>query len=400
MESPPTSASLARIRSAVKWVSNLDAAMKTSSSFRQRVLLSLSVKEVNEAIHRFVHSCLPVSSVGGGHKGLEVCPRGYAEARGQLHDQICDLLMKTAFHASTDDNRLDLIVGLALLEKRKAGVPIVPSCEYQGLPLLSASTTRPSLFEAGSTPQALTSSHDWRRRLVEELTREARYQYESILKMVGDVCQDLERRCDEAEVPLRAEEVKNSKLVIELEISQARVAELESQVLERRQLSDVLEMDRNCLKDQSEAFEQRIKTLSSRLTEQEQELCQSMQVAKAATEVAKQQELTYLACMTGKDELLEEQGTKLLNLQNHSSILQNELAQSLLQETHSKENIRGLEEKLSEYNLVVERLQATTASKEADIDRHVAVEASLATENHKIKTEVYNPQLFCHEQCR
>ena len=391
-DSPTTSASLTSLRSAERWILNADAAMKNLSSFSQRVLLSLSVKEVNEAINRFANSHLSVRSVGCGHQELGICPREYAKAGRQLHDHICDFLVKTAFHASTVGKHLDLPVGLALLEKRNAGLPIISSCEFQGLPLSSASIARPSLFESGSTPQALTSSHDWRNRLVKELTRDAKYQYESIVKIVGDVCQDLERRCDDAEVPIRAEQIKTSGLMVELKTSQVRIAELESQVLERTQISEGLEIEKNCLQDQVQAFEQRVKILSSRLTQLEQQSCLAVQEAKntaeAAHEATKQQELTYLASMAGKDELFEEQSTKLLDSQTHASKLQEELTQLRLQEANSEGKIRGLEEKLSERNEIIECLQATIASKEANSERLVELEARLTAENHKLRTEV------------
>jgi len=233
----PSSESLTIIATAENCVLNLDAAAQTSSSLQQIILLSTSAKEVKEPLHHFVNSRPSIPNIGVGHIGLDVCPRVYDGARKRLHESICDLLLKTALHAPTGGACLDATIGLALLEKRNTVSSTVSPCEYYGLSLPSVMAPT-SLLEAVSTPQTLTSSHDWRIRLFEELTRDAKYQYESIIKMVGDICQDLERRCDEAERPFRAEQLINSDFKFELQTSQARLVELESQILERTQVSE------------------------------------------------------------------------------------------------------------------------------------------------------------------
>ncbi len=392
IENLPTRASLTSTQDAEHWVLNIDAAVQTSSILRQKVLLSLSSKEVDESLRRFAKYRLSVPKTDVRHERLEVCPQLHADARQRLHKRLCDFLLKTACHATTDETRLDTSVGLALLEKRHSVSSSILPCEYHSPSLSSFSMASASLFGAGSTPQTLTGSNDWRNRLMKELTRDAKYRYESIVKMVGDICQDLERRCDEAERPFRTEQAKNSDLMIKLEASQAKLVELESKVLERTQLSDCLEIERNYLQEQVQAFEHRAQVLSSRLTELEQESCETKQesnnAVEAARETAKQQELTYLASMTGKDELLEQRGVKLADLEAHANSLQNEVTDLCSQKVHSEEEIRDLEGMVKECNEVIEQLKATIASKDASVDRLVQLEASLTSENQGLMTEV------------
>lgn len=355
------------------------------------ILLSISAKDVKEPLQQFVKSRPSTPNTGEGHNGLDVCPRVYAEARRKLHESICDLLLKTAFHAPAGGAHLDAKMGLALLDKRNTMSSTVSPCEYYGLSLSSVMAPT-SLLEAVSTPQTLTSSHDWRTRLFKELTRDAKYQYEAIVKMVGDICQDLERRCNEAERPFRAEQVINNDLKFELQTSRARLIELESQVLERTQVLEGLEVERRHLQGQVQAFEQRVQLLGSRLAELEKESYEAKKeaesAAEAACETAKQQELTHLACMTGKDEMLEEQGVKLADLEARASGLESELSILHLQEVHSKENIERLEEMVNTRNQAIEQAKATTASREADVDRLVVLEATLTSENQRLKNEV------------
>ena len=391
-ESPPTGASLTSIQDTEHWVLNIDAAVQTSSSLRQNVLLSLSAKEVDESLRRFAKYRLSCLNTDVRHGRLEVCPRLHADARQRLHKCLCDFLLKAACHATTDETRLDTSVGLALLEKRNSIFSSILPCEYRNASLSSFSMAPTPLFEAGSTSQTLTSSNDWRNRLMKELTRDAKYQYESIVKMVGDICQDLERRCDEAERPFRTEQAKNSDLMIKLEASQEKRVELESKVLERTQLSECLEIERNCLQEQVQTFENRAQVLSSRLTELELELWKTKQesnnAVEAARETAKQQELTYLASMTGKDELLEQQGVKQANLEVRANGLQNELTHIYSQKVHGEEEIRNLEGISRERNEIIEQLKATIACKDANVDRLVQLEASLTSENQELMTEV------------
>jgi SepF-like predicted cell division protein (DUF552 family) len=373
-------------------VLNLDAATQTSTSFQQKILLAFSTKEIYEALHQFVNSRLSISNISVGHCELNICPQVYVEARRRLHEYICEMLLKTEFQVLADGVRLDVTMGLALLEKRNTIPSTMPPCEYHGLSLSSVSMAPTSLLEAVSTPQTLTSSRNWRPRLFKELTRDAKYQYESVVKMVGDICQDLERRCDEAERPFRAKQVKNSDLEFELQTSQARLVELESQVLEGTQVSERLELDRDHLQGQVQTFEQRVQILCGRLAELEQESHEAKKEAKsaaeAAREMAKQQELTHLASMTGKDELLDEQGVKLVDLEARASDLESKLSALHLQEVHSKENVARLEKMVDAGNQVIGQVKATVASKEADVDRLVVLEATLKSENQGLKIEV------------
>ncbi len=391
-EAFPNSASLTMITTANDWVSSLGAAVQTSSSFRQKVLLALSAKEVYEPLHQFSSSQLSVPNIGVGHNGLEVCPRVHAEARRRLHEHTCDLLLKTALNASADGTRLDSSIGLALLEKRNTISSTMSPCEYYGLTVTTVKMASTSLFEAASTPQTLTSSHEWRTRLVKELTRDAKHQYESIVKMMGDICQDLEHRCDEAERPLRAEETKNGELKMKLETSQVRLAELEFQVMERTQVSEGLEVESNLLRGQVHAFEQRVQHLCNSLAELEQESHEAKKgadtAAEAAREMAKQQELTHLASMTGKDELLEKQGLRVVDLETRARGLDYELSNLRSQEVHNKENIERLEKMVNESNEVIEQFKATTASMEADVDRLIILEEKIRSENERLKMEV------------
>ena len=394
----PSSEHLSVLQTATNWALNLDATIQISSSLRQKLLVSLTAKEVHGPLLQFVNSRLLVLDIGVGHIAQEICPRVQAETRLGLHRLICELLLKTTFYSSADGTSFDATIGLALLEKRTTNNLNVPLCEYHNQPRSSSSNAPVSLFEASSTPQTMTNSYDWRNRLNKELARDAKHQYDSIVMMMGGVYQDLERRCDEAELPLRAEQMKNSNLTISLDASQAKLAELERKLLERNQLLGSSENERDCLQGQVLAFEQRAQSLSSRITDLEQEARAAKEeahdAAEAARETAIQQELTHLASMTEKDELLEEQGFKLTKLGEHAGGLQNELAQVRLNETSSYEKIKSLEEAANKRDETLEQLRAANASSEVDISRLTMLVESLKNENQKLRVEVCNLPMF------
>ena len=391
MECLPSSEHLTVLRSAKTSLSVLEAIVQTSLSLRQKLLVSLAVEEVQGPLSQFINSWISVPYIGQEHIAIGICPRVHTEAVLGLHHSVCELLLKTGFYASGDGITFDPALGLALLTKRSKTTSALSPCKYHDLRIFT-SQAPVSLFEAGSTPQVLTTSHDWRERLVNELSRDTKHQYGSIVMMVGEICRDLELRCDEIECPLRAEQAKNKDLMSKLNVSQARLAELECEIVEDKRMVDDLANEKDCFQNNLQASEQREHVQSARLTDLEKEFHalkkDAQDAAKVASETAVQQELIHLASTTEKDELLEEQEVKLIKLTEHMSSLQNDLVQLRSNELYTHKKIRSLEETVSDRDEAIGKLEAASTSLAIEKSSFVLQEASLRNENQNLELMV------------
>ena len=104
---------------------------------------------------------------------------------------------------------------------------------------------------------------------------------------------------------------------------------MESEARNHLSVFSALETERNSLADQIETTEKRSKEIGACLDDIRQEFdhakIKAERAAQAAIESARQQDLVYLATMTGKDEVLEEQSLRLANSENHVKALEHEL---------------------------------------------------------------------------
>ena len=131
-------------------------------------------------------------------------------------------------YARDSDSSLEPSLAVALLEKQTQLCAIQLKCNFWGHRGLIQKPEDVSLFGAGSTPQDMPS-HAWKDRLIDTLSRDARYQHQTVVQMVGEVCRDLEARCDNAEQPFRDEQAKSQYLQRRLKASEERNMDLEGQ---------------------------------------------------------------------------------------------------------------------------------------------------------------------------
>ena len=218
-----------------------------------------------------------------------------------------------------------------------------------------------SLFEAVSTPRVDSVSLNWRDGLIRELSRDVNCRYEGVIRIIGEICRDLELRCNETERPLREEQSRSRDLQARMESSERNKAELELQAQNHQSALNALETERDRLANQIEATERRSKELGTSLDNIHQEFdhakIEAERAAQAAIESTRQQDLAYLATMTGKDEILEEQCLKLATAENHVKNLEHEL-----------DRVRGLEannaERLNDSETHIETLKSAISASE------------------------------------
>ena len=307
-----------------------------------------------------VHETMCLGSAHG-HSTEEVCLSSYREARARLHQSLSVMILKSVLHAPQCGSYFDASVITLLLEDKLLRSVQHASVGCSQRPPLTTITPKTSMFEAVSTPRMDSASLSWRDGLMREMTRDIDCRYDGIIRMVGEICRDLELRCDENERPLREEQSTSRGLRARLEGSERDKAALERQARDYQSTISALETERDCLANQVEATEKNSKKLVTDLHDIHHEFdhakIEAKRAVQAAVESARQQDLVYLATITGKDEVLEEQSLRLTNTEHHVKTLEHEL-----------NRMRGLEansaEKLSDSETYVETLKTTISTME------------------------------------
>ena len=272
------------------------------------------------------------------------------------------MILKSVLHAPQCGSYFDASIMTLLLEDSSLRCPIqhgsVGCSQHRPLKTI---TPKISMFETVSTPRMDSASLNWRDGLMREMTRDIDCRYEGIIRMVSEICRDLELRCDENERPLREEQSTSCDLRAKLESSERDKAALELQARDYQTTISALETERDCLANQVEATERHSKKLVTDLHDIHHKFdhaqIEAKRAVQAAVESARQQDLVYLATITGKDEVLEEQSLRLASTEHHAKALELELNRMRGSEANNAE-------KLSDSETCVETMKTTISALE------------------------------------
>lgn len=137
----------------------------------------------------------------------------------ELASEICVLVLRAGMYTQYDEDiSLDPALASLLLEKQAQISDAKSTCPAH---YFSRSGSKPrnivTLFEASATPETRVNSRDWRQHMYNALQGDANRQHESIVAVMGEICRDLEARCEGIEHPLHEEEERSAKLRREVE---------------------------------------------------------------------------------------------------------------------------------------------------------------------------------------
>lgn len=374
------------------------------------MLYSIYTDQISKLLDRFISLEAPVSCANM-HEQVDICPHSYRQTKLNLHRGICDLFLKTALAEIRGEVRIDALVTTALLDKQMSLLNISRSCDFYG----SKSLALDIPINSNEASQ-LAGSHDWRSMLRESMLRANESQFESIVRTVGEVCQDLERRCENVERPLRDEQTRSNDLNLKLNASEEALKVLEFQAQERLLAIGGLESEKLMLIAQVQVAEQREQSLSHsyEILQQDFEAAkkEAADAAEAAEETVKHQELAHLASLTGKDEMYDEQTSIIKELEERINILAGDLSQMkahddeansriavLQDEAHEQSdalkeannNVRCLESDVYEKGEALKTLTQLAASRQTEIDRLVNQQSTLSVERDDLACKVCHP---------
>lgn len=208
---------LTSLQDRIRFIKSLSDLIPESQQLRTRILSSLTTNQFSRPISAFLlaHKNEPSYIC----QDCEVCPTKLLGLQKDLALAICLLTLRAGMYARHDE-----CVGLSptlanlLLEKQTQLSGVKNECPAH---YLSRSETKPqnvvTLFEASATPESRVNSSGWRQHLYNVLQGDANRQHESIVTVMGEICRDLETRCEGVERPLHEEEERSGRLGREIE---------------------------------------------------------------------------------------------------------------------------------------------------------------------------------------
>ena len=395
----PSGQALLDIEMATAQAIELAKLSAASQDFRRKILYLLSTTEFLSPLRNFT-ACVPLpcfSYSGDEHHTHGVCPARYVESQQELQRTISLFLLQTALHASIKETSLEPWLATALLEKQTRLPPRNVTCKLaQG----GDNVQRPSLFETGSTPEYSPVAHAWRDRLKNNLLRDAGYQQESVIKIVNEVCRDLESRCDDAERPYREEQARSQNLELKLKVSEDQVAHQQNQNKNCVQTINQLETQKFHFEGRANMAEKRVQDISTEVAGLRKAISdmklEASQTKSAMAEAARQQDLFYMATMTAKDRELGRRDIKVNELEARATDLGEKLAHSEALEKKAVANNERIELELAQQYDKLNRAMALSTEKQRQIEGLLESKSSLAADNVSWLSKVLEQSL---QQC-
>lgn len=226
-------ASLNKIKRLALLLHDLKDRCRLHASFRQLLHIALSPSRSSDLRQRIckLHEILEHPSLLKTNSSSEACETTVFRALQALSTALQQLIVglmflepqQTVYISRSDASKL-LFVGRHYEETSF-------TCRHSMIeqPRMRAIPLQPS--------NGAWSSRTWSHRLEEALSKDLHNRHGSIVQLVNEVCEDLQRRCDHAEEPARQEQAKNealstdcSALKRQLQTAEENLAELHEEL--------------------------------------------------------------------------------------------------------------------------------------------------------------------------
>ncbi|KAL8703478.1 MAG: hypothetical protein Q9201_003352 [Fulgogasparrea decipioides] len=333
------------------------------------------------------------------HDHTDTCPHIVAEKQTILRQAICTLFLKTSIFAQQDELGLDANTGSALLDLHSRLRAATPACQRYAKNDRAPRLPSTSLFQAGSTPESIAGSAQWRTRIKDDLARNAEHHYHMIVRTMGQVCEDLERRCNDVERPLHDEQAKSEQLRTALEESRLRVEELRSRCHEQSLIMEGLDNEKSALTTQLRNLEHERDELSNQVVGLRQEIREATRRAEDATEnskmKAKELKLTHAAAIAEQHEALEAHHRKELALTARIEHLEDDATKMRAEEHAVSKELASLKAAVSEQQMALGEAHTIHHEKQGRLDRQQEMIDRLEADKNGMQIEIGDLSDIC-----
>lgn len=239
---------------------------------------------------------------------------------------------------------------------------------------------------------APSAARDWRSGVTEVFMRSAQATHDNMMKKIGDICVDLERRCYDVEAPLRSVEEERDRHISEAEQLKLQNGELQRQLEQSSHTVSSLQQSMAHLEENAESAYSRVEELSASLDSAHQELQEQHRLSKETLhverETARTRELDLIATSTEKDDQLEDLQIELRRLRSEIEQMRHNLHNVSRENAHSSETSTSLQNELAETKALLEANKSICSQKEDEIKRLLTDSEDMRMELGTLKSMV------------
>lgn len=383
---------MGEINASLVIAASLTISVEDSASLRAKILYLLSTNALAAPLQRYLDSSRSKTFAGIGDDHSVCCPCLGAERQMMLRQRIRALIMKISVFAQPSEPSLDISLSLALINEHISQNIAVPACRRHSRASQPWKSYSVPFLESESTPVSRVDSRQWRDSISDVLARNAQHQLHTIVQTMGEVCRDLEHRCNEVERPLRDEKAKSSRFQAALDESRARIAVLDSHKQEQCMITEGIEREQSELvarvMELERVQEELSDTLGASRKEFEQVTRQAADAAQKRAGEAGEIELIHTAAVAEKEEALEAQHRCEQALRAHIEDTLSELARMRRKESLANEEAQRLEAKVAEHKVALTEANAANSEKQQQMDQQKHSLDDAQIKNNRMKLEV------------
>ena len=359
----------------------------TVPNIAEAILPSHPSKDRLESMGRFAGQNAPDVAYSGSQAEDFMCNASIRERSAELRGQVKSLLLRAAV-------RIPRALGeskyASILDKLLDGYRVSsPGGVCQHGKKSAQEVTAVSLFEASGTPDTKTISHNWRERLADQTSRDTAMRFNSIVRIMGDVCRDLESRCDEAERPFREERIKTQQLESEFATAVAAIDQLREEAKTALHRQNSLNEENVLLQEQLKESQENHSKLVVKLHDLEKEAehsrSETKRIASISAESSRERDLIYVATLKSKDEMLQQRTEEASALRARGLKLQKDLGAA---ESGLEEQVEELHRKattIAMLNETLSKAHGDARMKQDDLNSSRQAQQGLEIENRRIK---------------
>lgn len=205
-------------------------------TLQRRILATFTAISNEASLHNFLHQDLCCTDCGSG----QYCDSILTERRRSLGSKLTSLFLKTILLNRSEMTSSLENVALLMLEKSCNLASQSFQCPDK-LYRSANATSNAHLLSRGPFPLEVQAGGYWKDTIRAHVQAEASHRQNAMVQLLGDICQDLEQRCQSAEEPFRQEQQKTEKLQKEVSEAGRENSDLRGQLVERDMLLESLE---------------------------------------------------------------------------------------------------------------------------------------------------------------
>jgi hypothetical protein len=378
----PNRCSLANLHVAALLLSGFQAA--ESKPMVSSLLNSVSTKEAIASLFKK----FPVKPSQEECRGSEVCYCAYTAMKNKILLSLFEIYFAAAL--SNNGNTTDIMLMKTFVD-HVARSFADERCSFS---TAGSKNFRESLFLRST--QEFSSAHapsrDWRSGFTETFMQNAQVSHDNMMKKIGDICFDLERRCYDVEGPLRSAEQERDQYIAENEQQKRQNEDLQRQLEQSSQALSCLQHDLSRMGENAENASCRVQELTVSLESMQQELqderCVYEEKLHMEREAARSRELVLIATATEKDDEFEELQEESCRLRSENDEMRQTLDAVSKERTASSETSASLRNELAGVKSLLGEKEIICGQKEDEVKRLIKDNEALRMELGAVKATV------------